>query len=131
MNIQSIKDSNWLRLTPFLVVSVILISTWVTFSLGYYNAVAKHYIALAILAVNLFVYVFKFKWGVVLTGIMLFLAAFNVISFFYYVSSGWFNIGSFQFPPVNGYSFLILIYYLIINFNFLKENIFTNRNANE
>jgi hypothetical protein len=120
MNIQSIKSSNWLKLTPFFIVSAIIAITWITFLIGHYNPVAKHYVALAIFVLNLAVYAFRFKWALIVTGIMLILATLNMASFFYDVSSTWFKIGSLQLPPINGYSFLILTYYFIINFNFLK-----------
>jgi hypothetical protein len=88
-------------------------------------AVARHYIALALFAFNLWLYFSRFRIAVVLTGVIFLLATFNLLAFF--PAIGWqrfsFSIGSLEIstPAMQWQPLLLLILYLAINTMFLFD----------
>jgi hypothetical protein len=119
------KKIKWLNLIPFFIIGVVLIATWYIFLTSEIDGNYKHYVALSAFIFNVFLYVFRFKWGVLFTGILLVAASFNLISFFaetrthsYFMKWGDTEI---VLPAIQGYPILLLILFLLLNHRFLKD----------
>jgi len=114
-----------LRLSPFLVVGVILSVSWFMILTSDLDAGIKQYLGLIIFIVNLLIYFYRFRIGLFVTGLMLLLASFCVISFFSYVSYNQpgiaFDEAKLRLPKIQLPSLFIFILYLILNFNFLSD----------
>ena len=98
---------------PFIIGTGLLINTWHVFYIGEYDPTLKHYITLALVVINGVLFLVRFKPALLMNGIILVLASFNLLSNSTYTSSG---LTIFGIPiPFEGWSFLILIFYLAIN----------------
>ena len=106
-----------------MIVGIILIYTWYIILTTEYFATTRHIIALALWAINGLLYFLRFRYAVVLTGIILVLATFNLLAFFpdivytsYFVTIGRAKIST---PSIQWQPLLILIFYCIVNYSFL------------
>ena len=115
---------NVLRVLPLAVLTVILIYTWILFSISVdYYPTLRHILGLIAVSLNLVLYFFRFGKAVVLTGLILLAATFNLLAFFPDIdyASFFINIGELQIwtPSIQYKSLLLLIFYCLINFKFL------------
>lgn len=112
-------------LIPFLLITAIMIYTWSNLLFGDYIIQVAQWLGLGFYFLTLFIYFGNFKYGTLMTGVTLFIATFNVISFFadiMYISFGaGFGDNNIYTPGIQPFSLLILILYIIINFSFLKN----------
>jgi hypothetical protein len=111
------------RLIPFLIWSIVMGYTWVTILATEYFATARHIIALSIFFLNLILYFIRFNAAVILTGIALLLATFNLLAFFPdIVSTSYFiRLGAIEItaPAIQWKSLFLLLLYVIVNAKFL------------
>lgn len=114
-----------ITLIPFLIITALMINSWVTLLLDDYIIQIAQWLGLGFYLLTLLIYFRNFKYGTLATGIILFLATFNVISFFanrIYISMGaGFGDNKIYAPGIQPLSLLILILYIILNFSMLKE----------
>ncbi|MRG44198.1 hypothetical protein GFS24_03685 [Chitinophaga sp. SYP-B3965] len=101
--------------------------TWIEiFPVAQY-ATIRHFIALALVILNLGLYFFSFRYAVLMTGVILLLATFDLAAFTNQVKSDAFYITiaglEISTPFIQGWSLLILIIFLILNFKFLKNSL--------
>lgn len=84
-----------------------------------------------LIGVNALLYFFRFKYAIILTGIIIVLSIFNTIALFpeiqyssYFIKVGTVKLSTpnFQWKPV-----ILFIFYLLINLNFLKANFSNSR----
>ena len=108
-----------ISLIPFLIICGIVIHTWVEFITTDYIATWRHYLALIAVAINAALYFVRYKQALLLTGLILILATFNLLSFFYDIKTWVFGIGPLRTLPMELKSLLLLVIYCLVNFNFL------------
>ncbi len=117
------KQISILRVTPFLILSIILAYTWYIILTTEYFSTIRHIIALVLFLGNLLLYFFRFRYAVLLTGAILILATFNLLAFFPDImsTSYFIKIGSVEIatPSIQWKPLLLLVFYCIVNFNFL------------
>jgi hypothetical protein len=108
---------------PFLVTCIILVYTWYVIISLNYSATLKQQIGLGIGILNLSIYIVRFKYGIIGTGLLLLLATFDFIVVFPVVTSyGWFiRFGETEIktPSIEWRSLLLLILYFILNTGYL------------
>ncbi|HEX9513364.1 MAG TPA: hypothetical protein VF939_22895 [Puia sp.] len=104
---------------PFLIISLIVLYTWFEIITTEYIATWRHYVALTLVAINAALYFVKYKKAVLLTGIILILATFNLLSFFTIIQTSFLGFGSVTTPEIQLKSLLLLVIYCAINFNLL------------
>lgn len=110
---------------PFAAISVIVLINWYTLITEQYLLSNKHIAALILIGINSIVYFFKHRLALLLTGIILVLSTFNLISLTvtvtttsYFVTVGSLKISS---PAIHWLSLLILAIFAIGNFELLKS----------
>lgn len=118
-------NKKYLKAYPFVVVMSITLSTWIDFIATDDVATFKHYITLALLLANAACYFVKYKQAILITGALLVLATLNLLSF-YAKTNTWyvgFNIGDKQIttPEIQPITLFLLLFYCIVNFNFLID----------
>lgn len=110
---------------PFFIISIITLYTCFEIIATDYIATVKHYVAFILILINGVSYFIRYKFSIILTGIILVLATFNLLSCYTVTqtSSVGVNLGSTQLktPEIQLWSLLILVFYCIINFNLLIE----------
>ena len=107
------KGRKLLAALPFIIATGILINSWYEFYIGEYDPILKHYITLALMAINWVLFWIRFKPALLMNGIILAFASLNLLCFCTYTAS---SITLFGLTiPFEGWSFLILIFYLGIN----------------
>ena len=108
---------------PFLIITVIVLYTWVEIINTDYVATVKHYITLALVVMNGICYFMRYKTAIILTGLILVLSTFNLLSFYVetQTSSIGLNLGGTQIrtPEIQLWSLLLLVLYSILNFSTL------------
>lgn len=111
------------RVSPFLIVGVILVYTWYIILTTEYFATTRHIIALVLWGINGLLYFLRFRYAIILTGVILILATFNLLAFFpeiayssYFVTIGGIKIST---PNIQWWPLLILIFYCCVNYSFL------------
>ena len=127
------KKTKLLRLVPFIILCIMLIFTWneiITVShVGRY----RHLIAASLFVINIFLYFFSFRYGVLLTGITLLLATFNLAAITYEIRSRAFFITiagvEISTPYIQPLSLLVLIVFLVINLKYLINSFKKHANA--
>jgi hypothetical protein len=114
---------SWTRIMPFLILAVILGRTWYIIATTDYLAMMRHVFAIVFFAGNLLLYFIRWKYAILLTGVILVLATFNLLAFFpdvmftaYFVKIGSVKIAT---PSIDWKSLLLLIFYCIVNGGFL------------
>lgn len=110
----------FIAITPFITIGIILIYSWYEMLTVYHYASPIKYVALIIFAVNVIVYFLSFKYGVVLTGILLILATINLAPLFTDVVRWSLMMAGITFPAIDWRTLLLLIYYLVINVGYLR-----------
>lgn len=120
------KKRSILRLLPFLIVFVILIFTWCSLITSNFEAQYKHYLGLSFFLITTILYFIKFKYGLYGTLLFLLLATFNFIAIFPKIitSSAFIRVSDVKIssPSLNMYALLILIFYLVVNTNYLIDS---------
>jgi hypothetical protein len=104
---------------PFLIVAILGIFTWITFATTEYAATWRQYVGLFMIIANGVLYYFRFKAALLLTGIVLVLATFGLVSFFSVISVWGITLFGVSTPGINGWSLLLLLAYCVVNFNML------------
>jgi hypothetical protein len=111
------KGRKLLASVPFIIVAGLLFRTWNKFYSDEYEASSIHYVTLALTVINGVFLLIRFKPALLMTGAILVLASLGLLSFFVYHSS---FVTIFGITiPFEGWSFLILILYIVINIDIL------------
>jgi hypothetical protein len=113
------KGRKFLASVPFIFVGGLLINTWHKFYNDEYDASLLHYVTLILFFVNGILFLIRFKPALLMTGVILVLASFSLLHFFVYKSSFLTIFGI--TIPFEGWSFLILIFYIAVNFDILAN----------
>jgi hypothetical protein len=125
------KISKFIHIIPYLIICIILVYTWYTIITSDYYATTKHQIALGIAIINLFIYLLRFKFGVIVSGLLLFFAAFNFIALFpNIVTSSYFIriLGKeIATPSINWKSLVLMILYFVLNTRYLIDLYFDSK----
>lgn len=104
------------------MVIVVMCFTWGKILMTDYFATQKHYAALSACLLNALLYLFRFRYAVLITGLTLLLTTFNQLALFPAIerTSFFVKIGGNELstPAVNIKSLALLITYLIILFSF-------------
>ncbi len=113
-----------LRFVPLAVLCIILAFTWINILTAAYFATIKHQLALVLVGINLILFLFSYRYTILFTGLILFLATFNMLAFFpeivsydFFVKFGTKQINA---PTVQPMSLLFLIGYLVLNYKYLR-----------
>ena len=116
-------NKKFLYAIPFFIICIILIYTWYIIISLNYPPTLKQQIGLGISIINLLLYLMRFKYGIILTGLLLLLATFDCIVLFPIVTSyGYFiHIGAIEIktPAIEWRSLLLAILYFIFNTTYL------------
>ncbi len=104
---------------PFLIACGIALFTWFEIMTTEYVATWRHYTALILIIVNAVVYFVWYRPAVLLTGIILALATFKMLSFFTVIQTSYLRIVGITTPEIQLKSLLLLAIYCTINFNLL------------
>lgn len=64
------KLKRLLHSIPFLIISGIMLYSWIEFVSGKYISMWRHYLALILIAVNAVLYFVRFRETVILTGVL-------------------------------------------------------------
>jgi len=107
------------HLIPFLIICISLTYS----SLIHLNL--KQQIALGGTTINLLLYLIRFKYGILATGILLLLATFDLLRLFPVVTTfnNFIQIGDFElhFPVIELESLLLTVLYFILNKRYLSS----------
>ena len=76
------KRIKFWQLFPFLIIAAIVAYTWYIFSITDHFVRNTHKIAAVLIIINAILYFFYFKVAVILTGIILIAATFNIVALF-------------------------------------------------
>lgn len=119
------KTKFTLSIIPFAIIFTLISITWITLIYNNLNPTYKHLLAVILVILNLIAYLKNYLIALGITGIIILLGVFSLISFNVELISNSFTlkIGSLilRTPQLNKYSVLILIIYIIINRNILKK----------
>jgi hypothetical protein len=112
----------FLHLIPFLIICISLTYTcWNSLS----DLDVKDHIALAGAAINLLLYLIRFKYGILTTGILLVLATFSLLRLFPVVitfkNSVQFNDIELHTPIIELESLLLTVFYFVLNKRYLVK----------
>ena len=75
------KLGKLIRLLPFVILVIILMNTWYRFFTRQNTPLVEHYWALGFVLSNGILYFVNFRYGILLTGLILCLALFGIIVF--------------------------------------------------
>ena len=127
------KKTKLLRLIPFIILCIMLIFTWNEIITVGHVGRYRHLIAASLFVINIFLYFFSFRYGVLLTGITLLLATFNLAAITYEIRSRAFFITiagvEISTPYIQPLSLLVLIVFLVINLKYLINSFKKHANA--
>jgi len=116
------KVQKLLRLAPFLIVCIMMIFTWNEIVLSHVGRY-RHLIAAFLFVINIVLYFFSFRYGVLLTGITLLLATFDLAAITYEIRSDAFFVAmaglEISTPYIQPWSLLVLVVFLVINLKYL------------
>ncbi|MHA4811560.1 hypothetical protein ACX0G9_25920 [Flavitalea flava] len=104
---------------PFLIISLIVLYTWFEIITTDYMATWRHYVALTLVAINAVLYFVRYKPAILLTGLILILATFNLLSFFSITQTAGLTIMGVSSPEIQLKSLLMLVIYCAINYYLL------------
>ena len=110
------KRQKLVAVLPFIVVCIIMLYTWIKFAANIYLPTGRHYVALALIIVNAFLYFARFRLAVLLTGVILVLATVNLLCIFAVIQTSWIRIGSVSTPDIQLWSLLILAVWFVLNY---------------
>lgn len=118
-------------IVPILILAGILSYTWFIIATTNFLATIKHIIGLGLFLAATVLYAFKFKYGIIFTGIFLILASFNVIAIFpaiksssYFVKIGEVEIAT---PFIQWKAVLLLILFFACTWRFLYDLYIKNK----
>ena len=125
------KSKKILQMTPYILVGVILCVTWFKLITTDITATIKHYSALIAFVGNGLLYLIKFRLGIVVTGVLLAVATFNIVALFAVTTthSYFIRFGSMElaFPSIQRLPLLIFAIYLTINYRYITGGIKSNK----
>jgi len=107
------------RVIPFLTIIVIVAYTWFQILTTEYTAMWRHYVALVLILINAALYFWKYNQAIIVTGIILLLGTFNLLSFFTIIHTSYFGFGSVTTPEIQTGSLLLLAIYAVFNLTLL------------
>jgi len=120
-----IKKQAVLLLIPLGIVTCLLIYSWGTFLLTDMIPMWRHYVALGLFAVVVYLYFTDFKKAAVAASVYLLLATLNALSLTPVIKAYWIKFGngvsSVKTPPVSILSLMLLILFLVLNFDTLSD----------
>lgn len=109
---------------PFIILLGIISSTWVNILTTDYFATPKHYAALGAGFFNAVLYLYRYKYAVLITGLILILATFNQLALFPSIESTSYSItirgNELSTPSIQVKSLMLLIVYLILISSFWR-----------
>jgi len=108
-----------LALLPVLILAVIAAYNLGLFFFGGYFMTLQHRVAFGLLGMNICLYFFRFRPGILATGIVLLLATVNFISFYVETTVSSVGIGGIFTPGVQVSMLLLLILYIALEFDLL------------
>lgn len=94
-----------------------MLYTWIEFAANKHLPTWRQYVALAFVIVNALVYFIRFRPAVLLTGVILVLAAVNLLCFFTFIETSGITIGSVSTPGIQLWSLLILVGWFAVNYS--------------
>jgi|GEM_PF-3557669 len=110
-----------LRLSPFIVLCSILVVTWYKVIIQGYPGTIEYYLASGLVVLNLLIYFVRFRYGIMLTGILLSVGLLGILSFYPVKMQTYFGvtIGTVEIrtPDMEISFLLILLLYLVVNAN--------------
>jgi hypothetical protein len=98
-----------------------MLYTWFEITTTECIATWRHYTALALIGVNMMLYFLRYKQAILLTGAILILATFNLLSFFTIIQTFYLGFWSLTTPGIQLKSLLLLVIYCLVNFNLLAN----------
>lgn len=108
-----------IKYLPVLILGVMLIYSWATYVWGVHILEFRDWIGLVLFGVNILIYCFSSKYGVMFTGVVLVLGTFVAAKFLPALIMPGFSlqIGKFEFrtPRIEIRIFLVLILYITLN----------------
>lgn len=114
-----------IRLVPFFILLVLTVSGWIEILTVTHVAMVRHLIGAGLVLVNIVLYFFSFRTGVLLTGIILLLATINLAAFTASITTKqyWFGISEFRLtlPAFQPLALLLLVIFLVFNLKYLLE----------
>lgn len=122
------KREHVLLLIPYLALWIKTLPAWITFCTTEYVATWEHLLALVLLLINLVLYYWRFRVGVMMTGGILLLTSFHLLTFGFIrsrtsVSITWMGKTG-ETPPIEAVAFLLLLLWIIIHLVYaLKRHI--------
>lgn len=112
-----------LRLVPFSILLVFTVLAWVEMLTVTHVAKIRHLIGGGLVLVNIVLYFFSFRVGVLLTGITLLLAAINLAAFTASIKTSqyWFGPSEFRLtlPAFQPLAMLLFVIFLVFNLKYL------------
>jgi hypothetical protein len=110
-----------IRLSPFIILVIILIITWYKFLTHQNVPVAEHYWALGLICVNIALYFIRFVYGIILTGVILCLGLFGLIVFSPLKSVTYYGVTvsgtEIRTPYIAPTILILLLIYIAVNAN--------------
>lgn len=116
--------SKILKASPTVVLGILLVYTFIDYLTSDVKIDYRVWIALLLYLTNIILYFFKFRYGVMFTGIVLVLATFMIAKFLPTLFSGMMSLdiedSSVSIPYLEIRMFLLLVIYIIINRQFWR-----------
>jgi hypothetical protein len=117
------KKQKILLLIPLAIITGLLIYSWITFLLTDITATWRHYLALGLFAVLVYLYLKSFTKTIIAIGLYLLLATLNALSMTPERITGWSRFGSpfgsIETPHFQILSLTLLVLFLVLNFDTL------------
>jgi hypothetical protein len=108
-----------LRILPFAILLVFTVIAWYQILTITHVARIRHLIAGGLVMINIIVYLFSLRLGVLLTGITLLLATINLAAFTATIVSKQYWLGTLTLPSIQPLALLLLMIFLFINLKYL------------
>jgi hypothetical protein len=115
------KRKKIMSFIPFLLVGVLMLFAWFEILTTEYIATWRHYVGLVLVGGNVVLYFIRYKQAIVLTGIILILATFNLLSFFTITPTSYLTVKGISTPEIQLKSLLLLIIYGVVNTELLMN----------
>ncbi len=111
------------KVIPFILLIIISINTWYKFFTHVNVPILEHYFAIIAVVINIILYFVKYKYGILLTGIILIFGIFGLLVFMPVKSLEYYGITisgiDINTPYLEWKIFLILLLYLVINASYI------------
>ncbi len=129
---------NWkkiLSISPFLIIGIIISSTWMNILLYDEPYSWKIIVGVTIFVINFILYFLRFNWGIVFTGVYLLCIIFGAAAITYEIHYESWGIGigniNLSTPKMDVRFLLLFGYYIIINYNILKSTFILKKPISE